>query len=348
MTGWHALLVLGASLTGVLAAAEEVKFPAWNGDEREALESTGWIAGSLLLTGDLLPDAPTPEPVAELAIAQPTVDEIAGDENPWPEVPEEFLPAYFAQCPEVFLVDPRKLLAPADYRDQLNFLNYHASDSSIDLFVYVMGGDQEIPSDVREEEMIERFFSEGRPAAIVFYYLGAPQRSVVYLSPSLTDVVSAAEQRRAVASSVMQAFEKLNPTAQMEAFLVQMSIRIYWIERMMAGGTEASDSMPLADPRVMTETSKDDEAASAKFRWLIDLVMPYTIPAGAMLGGVLAVFGMNFWLRRRARYHFPDFEVEPRLGGAHAAGVGAVISFASALVPPASQREQVPDYLRRA
>jgi hypothetical protein len=67
-----------------------------------------------------------------------------------------------------------------------------------------------------------------------------------------------------------------------------------------------------------------------------------------VLGLSLAAFGMNFWLQRRARYRFPDFEVEPRLGGAHAAGVGAVISFASASVPPASQRDQVPDYLRRA
>jgi hypothetical protein len=57
---------------------------------------------------------------------------------------------------------------------------------------------------------------------------------------------------------------------------------------------------------------------------------------------------MRSWLKRRARHRFPEFEVEPRLGGAHAAGVGAVISFASAAVTPASQRDQMPDYLRRA
>ena len=348
MTGWQALFVLAICWTGALSAMEEPKLPTWNGDERKALESAGWIAGALLLTDDPVADEPAPEPTTELAVAQPTADEVAGDGNPSPEIPEEFLPAYFAQRPEAFLVDPQKLLAPADYRDRLNFLNYHASDSSIDLFVYVMGGDQEIPSDVREEEMIERFFLEGRPAAIVYYHLGAPQRSVVYLSPSLTDVVSAAEQRRAVASSVMQAFEKLDPSAQIEAFLVQMSIRIYWMERMMGGGTEASDAMSLADRRVVAVASKSDLAASAKVRWLRDLVMPYTMPAGVMLGALLAACGMNFWVRRRARYHFPDFEVEPRLGGAHAAGIGAVISFASASVPPASQRDQVPDYLRRA
>jgi hypothetical protein len=67
-----------------------------------------------------------------------------------------------------------------------------------------------------------------------------------------------------------------------------------------------------------------------------------------VLGAIVLVMGFNRWLRLSARYRFPDFEVEPRLGGAHAAGVGAVISFASAAVPPASQRDQVPDYLRRA
>jgi hypothetical protein len=63
---------------------------------------------------------------------------------------------------------------------------------------------------------------------------------------------------------------------------------------------------------------------------------------------LLVAMVMSFWLKKRACYRFPEFDVEARLGGAHAAGVGAVISFASAEVPPASQRDQVPDYLRRA
>jgi hypothetical protein len=71
------------------------------------------------------------------------------------------------------------------------------------------------------------------------------------------------------------------------------------------------------------------------------------VPVATVVGLLLSALGLNHWLRRRARYRFPEFEVEPRLGGAHAAGVGAVISFASASLPPASQRDQTPDYLRR-
>ena len=192
--------------------------------------------------------------------------------------------------------------------------------------------------------MIERFFSEGRPAAVVYYYLGAPHRSVVYLSPSITDSISAAEQRRALASSVMQAFEKTNPSEQLEAFLVQMSIRIYWMERMLGGATATVDGLPL----LPAPATAKQLAKSEKLEWARGIALKFAMPAGVALASLLAAFAMNFWLKRRARYHFPDFDVEPRLGGAHAAGVGAVISFASAAVPPASQRDQVPDYLRRA
>jgi hypothetical protein len=85
-----------------------------------------------------------------------------------------------------------------------------------------------------------------------------------------------------------------------------------------------------------------------KLQPLIEVANPYIVPAGTAGGILLAGLIMSAWMKRRARYHFPEFEVEPRLGGSHAAGVGAVISFASASVPPASQRDQVPDYLRRA
>jgi hypothetical protein len=317
--------------------------PAWVGKERAELEAAGWIPGAILLTDDPIPDEPEKPAEKPLEVEQPKPDEIAEDLKLSPDIAEKFLPAYFAERPGSFLIDPQGLLSPSDYRDRLGFLNYHASDSSIDLFVYVMGGDQNIPSEVREEELIERFFSEGRPAVVVYYYLGAPQRSVVYLSPSITDSVSAAEQRRALESSMMQAFQKIEPSEQIERFLVQMSIRIYWMERMLSGETVASDTLPPVAASNRRVTPK-----SERFLWVQDLTRRAAVPAALVLGAFLTAFGFNHWLRLRARYRFPEFEVEPRLGGAHAAGVGAVISFASAAVPPASQRDQVPDYLRRA
>ena len=342
-------LIFAGGVSVVAASAfafEEPTLPVWEATDRAALESAGWIPGAILLTDDPVPDDPVTPAASPLEVEQPLPEEIADDLATNPEVAEKFLPAYFAERPKTFLVDPQGLLSPSDYRDRLGFLNYHASDSSIDLFVFVFGGNQEIPSEVREEEMIERFFSEGRPAAIVYYYLGAPQRSVVYLSPLITDAVSAAEQHRALESSVMQAFERIEPAEQIEKFLVQMSIRIYWMERMITGES-ASMAADLSGVPASAVTQRSS-AKSEKFIWLWDLARKSALPAGVLLGILASALGFSHWLRRRARYRFPEFEVEPRLGGAHAAGVGAVISFASAALPPASQRDQVPDYLRRA
>ena len=85
-----------------------------------------------------------------------------------------------------------------------------------------------------------------------------------------------------------------------------------------------------------------------KFAPYIAAAKPYAMPVGGFFGVLIAGCAMSSFMGSRARYRFPEFDVEPRLGGNHAAGVGAVISFASAALPPASQRDQVPDYLRRA
>jgi hypothetical protein len=348
MNVWRALVVSGALMAGAAAAKKSVEpsLPSWEPGERDQLEAEGWVAGGLLLAEEAAEEAPPEETPQALDVAQPTAEEIAEAETPASEIAEKFWPEYFSERPKNFLVDPQGLLSPVEYKDRLAFLNYHASDSSIDVFVYIFNGDQEIPGEVREEELIERLYSEGRPAAVVFYFMGAPQRSVLYLSPSLTDAVSVAEQRRALESSVMQAFNDVSPSRQIEAFLVQMSIRIYWMERILSGGAEADEISPLL-ARVTAKKLQENRLYSA-MQPFIEKFSRYLMPAGLVLGALVAGLAMTAWLRAKARYLFPEIEVEPRLGGAHAAGVGAVISFASAAVPPASQRDQVPDYLRRA
>jgi len=336
----------GILLASVAQGIVEPGLPVWKSGEKDDLKASGWVAGGLLLTDEAIPDEPEHKADEALDVAQPKAGEIAEVESPANQIPETYWPEYFGERPKKFLVDPQGLLSPVDFRDRLAFLNYHAGDSSIDLFVYVFKADQEIPGEVREEELVERFFSSGRPAVIMYCYLGAPQRSVLYLSPSLTDAVSAAEQRRALESSVIQAFGKLEPSAQIEALLVQMSIRIYWMERMQGGEVATIGEAP--SPRRVEKTPAKVSSVSKWLLPVLEWVRPFVIPAAASAAVLILGVMVTSWLRRSARYRFPEFDVEPRLGGSHAAGIGAVISFASAAVPPASQRDQVPDYLRRA
>jgi hypothetical protein len=344
---WIAMLIL-ANLAGAQPPSNfgEFPLPVWNEGERSRLETDGWVAGDRLLTDESNEDTIESTVIEPLDLPLANAGDIGETQVPENPVPEQYWESYFGLRPESFLVDPQELLSPNDERERLEFLKYHAGDSSIDLYVYVFNEDQDIPGEVRDEELMERFFSEGRPAAVLFYYMGAPQRSTLALSPSLTDVVSAAEQRRALESSVMQAFKDEEPARQFEAFLVQMSIRIYWMERMIYGDDGAA--LVQAFPEAPRIPEKGNSSIASHLAPLKEMAMPYALPAGAVVGALFFGLILISVFRMKRRYLFPEFNVEPRLGAAHAAGVGAVISFSSAAIPPAAQRDQMPDYLRRA
>ncbi len=193
--------------------------------------------------------------------------------------------------------------------------------------------------------MVERLYFEGKPALVVYYYLGDPQRSEIYLSPVITEAVSAAEQRRALKSSVVQALADEHASDQLKAFLMQMSIRIYWMER-MAEGTAAATKEAIPDEsfhdKIPDKVTVKVSPALPSWIWFASAV------TASVFGGLVLFWVLVMWWKSRARYRFPEYKIEPRLGGSRAAGIGAVISFSSSAVPPARQRDQVPDYLRRA
>ncbi|MFZ9936082.1 MAG: hypothetical protein ACO3JG_03375 [Luteolibacter sp.] len=285
------------------------------------------------------------ETPAEAELPSISSESVVESGNAFTAVPREFWNAYFAGRPTKFLLDPQGLLAPGDFRERLAFLDYHAGDSRIDLYVFVFAGDQKIPDEVRDQQLMERSYASGRPAAVLYYFYGKPERSALGLSPSLAARIPETEQRRALESPVIQASKEFDPARQLETFLVQMSIRLYWLETLIAEDSGETGTGQTVKPPAVPQPSKTG-VADALGPW-IDLLTQWLLPALGMAGGALALALVLRWLRRRTRHRFPDLEVEPRLGGAHAAGVGAVISFANASEPPASQRDQIPGYLRR-
>ncbi len=323
----------------VAVATAETGLPAWPDGEptEEAAEESVALLPPVDEAGE------TPAAVELPEIASKTVAE---SDEAFTALPREYWNAYFAERPAAFLIDPQGLLAPADFRERLAFLDYHSGDSRIDLYVYVFAGDQQIPGEVRDEELMERLFASGRSVAVVYYFHGEPTRSVLKLSPSLAARIPEAERRRALENPVIQASKEFEPARQFETFLVQMSIRLYWLETLLAEETGATGTARKVKHPAVRKPARPG-VADVIAPW-IELLMPRLLPALGMAVGALVLALTLWWLRRRTRYRFPDLEVEPRLGGAHAAGVGAVISFASASEPPASQRDQIPGYLRRA
>lgn len=283
--------------------------------------------------------------VAPWVLALPGAGAVAGEAVTGEEVPERYLDDYFGGRPETFVVDPQKLLGKDPLKAQQQFLQDHADDSKIDLYLYLFKAGQKIPADARAEKLPERLVGEGRPAAVVFYYLGEPQRAALHLSPRLSDAVSPVQQRQALANSIMQAAAKQDALVQLDAFLTQMAIRIYWMERALGAADEShAAGSPTAAKAGTRRTGHD---GLERLRPLLESARRH----GELIGGVAALIGAvvmtGLWWRSRKKYEFPEWAVEPRLGGDNAAGIGAVISFVSPRISPASQRDQLPEYLRR-
>jgi hypothetical protein len=312
--------------------------------DREAFEAAGWIAGSLLLENK--PDVPPEEPVEA---PEETTDDMKTDraseiEEPVAEaVSEPQFPIDFAKRPRTFLHDAQGLLSPGDKRDRLKFLDYHAGDSAVDLYVHLFDKGQSIPDPEVHAAVLDEAFHDGKPAVVLVYFMGEPQRALLHLSPGLKGRIAPRECKRALESAMLQAMEKNEPSAQLEAFLVQMSIRIYWLERLLGGEKESPEDQPIEVPAkvkitdsLMTQVQPWIDGFLANLKWI-----------GLGISACISTLLASLWWVRNRQHRFPELDVEPRLGGAHGAGIGAVISFTNSQVPPMAQRNQTPDYLPR-
>lgn len=301
---------------------------------------------ALVFLGSLLHGMPTDGTTVSgsIELAQVAEEAVMG---PFEPLADSLLQEYFAERPKEFLVDPQRMLGRSQRNARSKFLNYHADDSEIDLFAFVFGEKQELPDERLIEDFLISYFQEGRPAVLVFYPFGDPSRARLILSPSLEGVVPQPEQSRALANAIQQAEEEADDNSQFESFLMQTSMRLYWMESALGvepgvGAPAAGDAHPNRDS--VTGWQPDLQQGTGL---TLDSFRPWL---GQLSGGAaMIVTGCAFllWRRVRARHKFPDFSVEPRLGGAHGAGMGAVISFSSASASPASQRETGRDLLER-
>lgn len=313
------------ALWGILAAwvfplaaetgAEEPEAPA--ADEREAGEESdddGWTAGG--------------------------------------DVPGEFLERYFARRPSSYLVDPQDLLTEPERKEREDFLRYHSGDSQIDLFVLLFDRGQRLPGDIRVEELGERFFGDEKPSLLVLYFLGEPGQAVLEFSPDLRDRVNSHQGRRLLENAARRAAEVSSPVSQLDKFCVQVSIQLFMIEQSIGlGDRELAENPARGDVSddiggSGREVPDDERSPGAEFAKAADEAwnswgLPAAVFAGALVSGWLA----RLIIGRRRRYRFPEFEVSPRLGCDHAAGVGAHISFGTATRSPSEQKSAPADSL---
>jgi hypothetical protein len=351
-------LLVGVALVETTAAAEKPEdekaeeklvrqlpaLPVWSMTDSERVKKGEIVAGQDFFgkQEDIQPGT-LPETV-ESALPEPEEEEPEPEENVT-EIPPEILKTYFeaiasdAEGAPVFLRDPQELLSQQERRDRESFLKYHSGESKVDMFVYLFDERQELPEEITIEAVYDDLYARRGPTALIFYHLGKPDRAQFFLGNDIRAVVSEDEQNRALRAAVQEAFEKSDMAYQLHNFLVELSIRLYWIQRELAGVGKLKPSRGGRDVLEARVASTDDRPHGLSGRALLFVAMMTAV-------GLLGWLGY-YCTERRVRYLFPEVETGALMGAPHAAGVGAVISFSSAQLPPSQQRDHVPDYLHK-
>ena len=347
-------LILTGVLAALLPAQENVDLPTWEDDELKALESGEYVPGSALM-GEIARKILDSE-VQEVIELDPMVldlpEEIPVSEELSKFIGEEFISAYFHQPPDGFLNDPQKLLTSQEYLDREGFLEFHAKndddtrDTVIDCYLYLFDERQEIPIGESLEDLVKSKFDPRRPAAIVFYFMGNPERSQLVFSDPVIKAAQQEDRDTVLRKAIEEALEKSDPSSQLDSFSMQLSIRLNWLVKVV--GNDGA-SLLWGSRFVFDE---DEPVAGegdgiweriARNELLLYLLTVVVILVPTTLLGLLG----RWILKKRRVYLFPDAEGSPLLEAPHAAGVGGVLSFASSTAPPSSQKKDDPNYLQQ-
>jgi hypothetical protein len=223
------------------------------------------------------------------------------------------------------LIDSQNLLEPKQQAEIAALLDYHNEDAAIELRVCLLGEDQAPPT-----ELMEEIGAEARPMAWIVFYYGNALRSECHHLGKFPKTISAREQKRALESAIVQAGAKQDHYEQLLVFLEQMSVRVYLMEQILDGREKE-----FVSERVSKATKKKRSLPQIPEQFL-----SIGIAVALVMVCLLFLWLLRWWRVTHSKYVFPEAQTEARMGGKNAAGIGAVISFHSADLPPSSQREQ--------
>jgi len=355
--------VVGGAQDVVDIPSEDLPLPVWSPEEwqkmvREAAPPVGngllpslgeeWVRGSGVGMQPKYPDGPPPiEMIDETedlrgrlslflpeGLMRPSeVRASTGSTLPTAasqlrEVTPDFWSAANQWSPEDLLIDPGEELAETQAEDLRRFLSYHAENALIPIVILVMGRQERLHDAVGLERVAQGSLS-ARRAALLAYPMGEPWRARLFLPGAAHQTVSESFMTRLVDACLQQAAKASMPDDQLHEYLVQLSIRLFWLQRELslsitstAAFANPSLTPPLAE--VGGVAAAPPPAGNASLWLTIGVWFSVTLTLAGLTPRLLRR-GRRWTARRRQNmvWTFSEAEAPTRLGGAFCGGAGA-------------------------
>jgi len=336
------LVAVVLSTTSLSMAAKLPPLPVWNDVDKTRIKEGELLVGMALLTAagpkkeDNAPErVQGVEVIIEAVDAKPSLDKHRQlEENS--EISGVHLEHYFGKKPAGYLVDPQKLLSMQEGIDFKYALDMHMEESELPIYVYLFDSAQKVPEGYEPQKVYNTVFKENEnPVVIVYYYIGAPERSDFLLAGGVSDRVPEWQVKELLWNAAHKAREKSDVFDQLDGFVGQLSMRLFWVEEILRemiveSVTPTAGQQPLSNSKADKLVEILDSAAEAEVPLLI-----YWCAGGVLLVGLAGV-----WFMKRKLY-FPECPSPCRLGGDVGAKSGGILSYRNRQQPPSAQREQI-------
>ncbi len=241
------------------------------------------------------------------------------------EVATEFLAASAQSLPKEYLIDPDLLVPEMQNHDMMRFLEFHARDARIKLYVLMIATDSKLPEGAELEKIASGSLQQ-TDACLLVYPQGEPWRARLFVSKSVHDQTSAEFLGETIQACLREALQASDVHDQLHRYAVQLSTRLFWLQRALGASptTKTDKDQPLAEvtPAVKTTGQRTTDVLS--------LVMWCSL--SLLIAGLTGIAGLQFHrhlrLKRQNRvWILPEPETAPRLGGAFTGGGGGMIRY---------------------
>lgn len=249
---------------------------------------------------------------------------------------DESLQACFDMKPDNFLLDPQHLITETQAGDLARLLASHAGEARTAIYILAIGPSQTLPAKADLTQIAGGSLCR-RPSCLVVYPIGAPQRARLFSSREIAEVTPPGYLAALAQDCIGDARLASDDMAQIERFAIQLSTRIFWLERSYPFAQPASENENIEKIKAETETLPEigapRDAGIAAF-WDLAHLRPLAHKVAWPLAGIGLLVFLTQWLvkmrrRRESRmvWLLPEAEVSPRLGGAHSGGCGAMVKY---------------------
>jgi hypothetical protein len=370
-----ALCIMG--MTQPVVADEESKaqpLPQWNEEDLRAMRDTpnaAYILGGVLWPGgmgtgegmvtpnssapsnELLPTTAPPEIADRPEMAQPKTDLshfmppelLSVHSRPLSSLPRagalrpvssEFLAKVNASPAEERLIDPDGNLGETHREDIRRFLEFHANDARIDAYMLILAGDECLPATANLSAAAQGVLLNNEGCLVVYAY-GQPSRSRLFLSRSVHSGVPAPYLVSLLEDCVSDAAQASDADDQLHRFLVRLSIRLFWLERMLPPLSPALVAKVAAQPLPETPSALTEiglhESTASEVPAMLDIQMDKRVwicLVTLLLASFITFCAMR-WQRYRLRHYvwlLPEpAGIQPRLGGQQCGGSAAWVRY---------------------